>query len=45
MLAAVLELTKTTTPHERAHAGLDEDIARFTTNLLAGHATGYESLS
>ena len=34
-LAVVLELTGTATPHERAHAGLVEDIARFTSNLLA----------
>jgi serine/threonine-protein kinase HipA len=44
-LAVVLELTSTETPHERAHAGLEEDIARFTTNLLAGRAAGDESLS
>jgi serine/threonine-protein kinase HipA len=39
-LAAVLKLTKTEVPHERAHAGLSRDIAGFTTNLLAGHAAG-----
>ena len=44
-LAAVLALINTTTPHERAHVGLKEDIARFTTNLLAGRAAGHESLS
>jgi serine/threonine-protein kinase HipA len=44
-LAVVLELTGTATPHERAHAGLVEDIARFTSNLLVGRAAGDESLS
>jgi serine/threonine-protein kinase HipA len=39
-LAAVLKLTKTETPHERAHGGLSRDIAGFTTNLLTGHAVG-----
>jgi serine/threonine-protein kinase HipA len=41
-LAVVLELARTTTPHERAHTGLEEDIARFTSNLLAGRAAGHE---
>jgi serine/threonine-protein kinase HipA len=43
-LAGVLELARTTTPHERAHPGLEDDIARFTTNLLAGRAAGHEPL-
>ena len=41
-LAVVLELASTTTPHEGAHTGLAEDIARFTSNLLAGRAAGDE---
>jgi serine/threonine-protein kinase HipA len=43
-LAVVLELARTTTPHEQAHAGLEDDIARFTSNLLAGRAAGHGPL-
>jgi serine/threonine-protein kinase HipA len=39
-LAGVLQLAKTATPHERAHAGLSHDITRLAANLLAGHAVG-----
>jgi serine/threonine-protein kinase HipA len=39
-LAGVLQLAKTATPHERAHAGLSRDITGFAANLLAGHAVG-----
>jgi serine/threonine-protein kinase HipA len=44
-LAVVLELASTETPRECAHAGLAKNIARFTSNLLAGRAAGDESLS
>jgi serine/threonine-protein kinase HipA len=39
-LATVLQLAKTESPHKRAHAGLADDIAGFTSNLLAGRAAG-----
>ncbi|HVX19729.1 MAG TPA: HipA domain-containing protein [Acidimicrobiales bacterium] len=39
-LAVVLELASTATPHERAHAGLAEDVVRCTSNLLAGRSAG-----
>lgn len=39
-LTATLEQARAEVPDERAHAGLAEDIARFTSNLLAGRAAG-----
>jgi serine/threonine-protein kinase HipA len=39
-LAMVLQLAKMEIPHERAYAGLADDIARFASNLLAGRAVG-----
>ena len=39
-LATVLQLAQTQTPHEHAHPGLADDIARFTSNLLARRAVG-----
>jgi serine/threonine-protein kinase HipA len=39
-LAMVLRLARMEIPHKRAHPGLADDIARFTSNLLAGRAVG-----
>ncbi|MCK9932619.1 HipA domain-containing protein [Frankia sp. Mgl5] len=39
-LTTVLGLVRTQTPHPEAHPGLAHDIARFTSNLLAGRAIG-----
>jgi len=39
-LVRVLELARVAEPHERAHPGLPDDIARFTSNLIAGRAIG-----
>jgi len=39
-LAAVLQLAKTETPHERAYTGLTRDISGFAANLLAGREIG-----
>jgi serine/threonine-protein kinase HipA len=39
-LTMVRDLTTSQTPHPGAHPGLAHDIARFTSNLLAGHAIG-----
>lgn len=39
-LAAVLETVSVETPDPRAHPGLVDDIARFTTNLRAGREVG-----
>jgi serine/threonine-protein kinase HipA len=39
-LAGVLQLARTATPHERAHAGLSRDITGFAANLIAGRAVG-----
>jgi serine/threonine-protein kinase HipA len=39
-LAKVLELAKTETPHQGAHAGVASDIAGFAGNLLQGRAAG-----
>jgi len=40
ILAAVLQLADTQTPHRRAHAGLVDDISGFTARLLDGQAIG-----
>lgn len=39
-LATVLHVASTEFPHKHAHAGLAQDIAGFTTNLLANRAIG-----
>jgi serine/threonine-protein kinase HipA len=39
-LTTVLQVAQTQTPHQRAHPTLAKDIARFTSNLLAGRAAG-----
>ena len=38
-LTTVLQVATTESPHEHAHTRLAQDIAGFTSNLLAGHAT------
>jgi serine/threonine-protein kinase HipA len=38
--AAVLQLARTETPHDRAHSALVPDIVAFTENLLAGRPVG-----
>jgi serine/threonine-protein kinase HipA len=40
VLAAVLHLASTETPHSGAYPGLTRDIAGFASNLLAGRAAG-----
>jgi serine/threonine-protein kinase HipA len=39
-LTTVLHVATTESPHEHAHTGLAQDITEFTSNLLAGRATG-----
>jgi serine/threonine-protein kinase HipA len=40
VLAAVLHLASTETPHNGAYPGLTRDIAGFASNLLVGRAAG-----
>lgn len=42
-LTMVWQVTEAETPHEQAHPKLARDIARFTTNLLAGRQVGVDS--
>jgi hypothetical protein len=39
-LTTVLHVVAAEAPHRQAHPGLARDIARFASNLLAGHAAG-----
>jgi serine/threonine-protein kinase HipA len=39
-LSTVARVARAEVPHERAHAGLADDIARFAANLRAGRAVG-----
>ena len=40
-LEAVDAIVRSKSPVDSAYAGLQDDLARFTANLLAGRPTGY----
>ena len=44
-LESVLSFARSNSPDDRAHPGLQEDVVRFTTNLMQGRATADDARS